>query len=318
MMYSAQGNYKISAQTQHSTNKQQQPINYFFHTIIAVTTVQNCADGGVLGSVVGVIGTIQANETIKLACMIKHRDIIQKNNNNIDIDSVTNNPFRFKFLSGYLLLFDAMNTDFRKIKLRPQNINCAVCGQQPTITIQHIQSSEYTSKLGDMHDKPVMSCKLGERNTVMDSIISNKRSLVSTIDVLQYSDIVNNRSNTKQPYILIDVRQPVQYAICKLDNSINIPLNQINNHIDYIKQLIQQHNNQQLNNEHKEHEHSAITQTTSKPIIYTLCRRGIDSIHAAELLSKNSDISQYVDSICSIDGGLLAYSQHIDQTFPIY
>lgn len=37
-------------------------------------------------------------------------------------------------LSGRLLTFDGSNTTFRNIKLRPRNVNCSVCGDNPTIT----------------------------------------------------------------------------------------------------------------------------------------------------------------------------------------
>lgn len=73
-------------------------------------TVTNCGDGGVLGAVTGVIGTLQALEAIKIILQIE------------------------KTLSGRLLLFDATQTTFRNIRLRGKQEMCAVCSNQPTIT----------------------------------------------------------------------------------------------------------------------------------------------------------------------------------------
>jgi adenylyltransferase/sulfurtransferase len=71
--------------------------------------VPSCAEGGVLGVLPGIVGTIQAAETLKL--------IIGKGD-----------P-----LIGRLLLFDALGMKFRELKLR-KNPECPVCGEHPTVT----------------------------------------------------------------------------------------------------------------------------------------------------------------------------------------
>jgi adenylyltransferase/sulfurtransferase len=71
--------------------------------------VPSCAEGGVLGVLPGIVGSIQAAETLKL--------IIGKGD-----------P-----LVGRLLLFDALAMRFRELKLR-RNPECPVCGDHRTIT----------------------------------------------------------------------------------------------------------------------------------------------------------------------------------------
>jgi adenylyltransferase/sulfurtransferase len=71
--------------------------------------VPSCAEGGVLGVLPGIIGSLQANEVIKL--------IIGKGDSMI----------------GRLLLFDALRLKFRELKLR-KNPECPVCGEHPTVT----------------------------------------------------------------------------------------------------------------------------------------------------------------------------------------
>jgi adenylyltransferase/sulfurtransferase len=70
--------------------------------------VPSCAEGGVLGVLPGIVGTIQANETIKL--------ILQ------DGEPLVNR----------LLLFDAWTMRFREVKLR-KDPKCPMCGEHPTI-----------------------------------------------------------------------------------------------------------------------------------------------------------------------------------------
>jgi adenylyltransferase/sulfurtransferase len=72
-------------------------------------TVPSCAEGGVLGVLPGVIGVIQATETLKL--------ILGKG----------------KSLLNRLLLFDALDMQFRELKLR-RDPKCPLCGTHPTIT----------------------------------------------------------------------------------------------------------------------------------------------------------------------------------------
>ena len=69
----------------------------------------SCAEGGVLGVLPGIVGSLQANEALKLALG--------------DGDS----------LVGRLLLFDALRTEFTEVSLR-QDPECPVCGEHPTIT----------------------------------------------------------------------------------------------------------------------------------------------------------------------------------------
>ncbi len=71
--------------------------------------VPSCAEGGVLGVLPGIVGAIQANETIKI--ILGAEDI----------------------LVNRLLLFDAWQMKFRELKLR-KDPKCPICGEAPTIT----------------------------------------------------------------------------------------------------------------------------------------------------------------------------------------
>src|SRR5438552_17611630 len=70
--------------------------------------VPSCAEGGVLGILPGLIGCIQATETVKL--------ILGQG----------------APLIGRLLLYDALRMSFRELKVR-RNPKCPLCGEQPTI-----------------------------------------------------------------------------------------------------------------------------------------------------------------------------------------
>ena len=78
--------------------------------------VPSCAEGGVLGVLPGIVGTIQATEAIKL--------IIGKG----------------QPLIGRLLIYDALAMTFRTLKVR-KDPSCPVCGPNPTVT--ELQDYDY-------------------------------------------------------------------------------------------------------------------------------------------------------------------------------
>ena len=85
--------------------------------------VPNCAEGGVLGVLPGIIGSAQAMETIKLL---------------LDVGTT---------LAGRLLIFDALEMSWREVALR-RNPDCPVCGDAPTQT----ELIDYEAFCGVTHD----------------------------------------------------------------------------------------------------------------------------------------------------------------------
>jgi adenylyltransferase and sulfurtransferase len=73
-------------------------------------TVTNCSDGGVFGPVVGVIGSMQAMEVLKIVAGIGE-------------------PY-----AGRLMVYDSLEGAVRVVRLRGKKGDCSVCGETPTIT----------------------------------------------------------------------------------------------------------------------------------------------------------------------------------------
>jgi sulfur-carrier protein adenylyltransferase/sulfurtransferase len=105
--------------------------------------VPSCAEGGVLGVLPGIIGSLQAMETIKLLMNAGES------------------------LAGRLLLFDALALKFRELKLR-KNPNCPMCGEHRTIH-QLIDYYEFCGVRGeeapevDLHVPEITPTELKER-----------------------------------------------------------------------------------------------------------------------------------------------------------
>jgi len=71
--------------------------------------VPSCQEAGILGAVAGVIGVIQANEVLKFVLGTG------------------------ELLTGKLLVFNALDSSFRKVKV-PRDRGCPICGENPTVT----------------------------------------------------------------------------------------------------------------------------------------------------------------------------------------
>jgi adenylyltransferase/sulfurtransferase len=89
--------------------------------------VPSCAEGGVLGILPGIIGVVQATETVKIILGVGET------------------------LKGRLLLYDALGMRFRELKLR-RDPDCPVCGDHPTVT-KLIDYQEFCG-IGPMSTQP--------------------------------------------------------------------------------------------------------------------------------------------------------------------
>ena len=197
--------------------------------------VPSCAEGGVLGVLPGIIGSIQALETIKLILG------------------------RGQTLIGRLLLFDALSLKFREVKLR-KNPDCPVCGTHPTVT-KLIDYEQFCGIRGEEHVP----------ETTVPEITARE---------------VKKMMDERKPFVLIDVREPHEFQICRIAGSTLIPLGDVPKRMN------------ELN---------------SADEIVVHCRSGMRSAQAVELLMKAG-----FRKIHNLKGGVLAWADQVDPTMPKY
>ncbi len=140
--------------------------------------VPSCAEGGVLGVLPGIIGTLQAVEAIKI--------IIGKGD----------------LLVGRLLLFDALKMKFREMKIR-KDPTCPICG--PNATIKGLM--DYDQFCGTTRvDAPA-------------------RKMLSLPEIAPLD--LKARLDKKEDFVLLDVREAHEYAICSIPGSTLIPVGEL-------------------------------------------------------------------------------------------
>jgi len=133
--------------------------------------VPSCAEGGVLGVLPGIIGSLQANEVIKLIVGV-------------------GDP-----LIGRLVLFDALKMKFRELKLR-KDPNCPVCSDHPTQK-GLIDYDQFCGVTGPEEVEVDFEMSAPELKAWLDE---------------------------GRPVTLLDVRNPPEYEIGRIEGSKLIPL----------------------------------------------------------------------------------------------
>jgi sulfur-carrier protein adenylyltransferase/sulfurtransferase len=156
--------------------------------------VPSCAEGGVLGILPGLVGVIQATETIKLILGI-------------------GDP-----LIGRLLLVDALGMSFRTLKLR-KNPDCPVCGTNPTVT----ELIDYDQFCGIAPPSSV-----GPLEVARDKAVANA-SIVEGIPQITVEQL-KQKLDAKENIFVLDVREPHEYPIANLGAPL-IPVGSIESRI---------------------------------------------------------------------------------------
>ena len=167
-------------------------------------------------------------------------------------------------LIGRLMIFDALEMKFREMKLRKDK-DCPICGENPTIT-----------KLIDYEQ----FCGIP---AAAEEAAENAELEITVNEVKQKLDRSEN-------FTLIDVREPSEYEICRIDGSVLIPLRKI--------EAMKPKNLNGLS-PHDE--------------IILHCKAGVRSLKAVKALKKIG-----FENVKSMAGGIETWSQKIDPSIPRY
>lgn len=259
------------------------------------SSVVSCADGGILGPVVGTMGVLQALEAIK---------VITAPAPNF---AQGTSPVRD---SPSLLIFSAYsNPQFRSIRLRSRRPNCAVCSANATVSIDTIRSgsTDYVFLCGSASPPPVLHPN--ERISPRDY---HKKH------VPPLSRAGCGVSIEPKPHTVIDVRDKAQFGICSLGNSINIPISSILASLPMPRAQTSQGDNASPADGLPPWLPPDIASTERNDPIYVVCRLGNDSqlaVQTLKALGLDRNGRRYIGDI---RGGFNAWREQVDPEWPQY
>jgi adenylyltransferase/sulfurtransferase len=199
--------------------------------------VPSCAEGGVLGVLPGIIGTIQATEAVKLILG------------------------RGSSLAGRLLVLDALKMRFREMKLK-KDPACPVCGEHPTVT-ELIDYAAFCGIRGEEADAVDLGSEWEISPKALKAQLTKGEELV-----------------------ILDVRNPEEAEISRIDGSILIPLGELAERV-------------------------AELNTADRIVVH--CRMGGRSAKAVEFLR-----SAGFRKVKNLTGGINSWAKDVDPSLAIY
>jgi len=262
---------------------------------------RSCDNAGVVGPVPGIIGVLQAVEVIKLLVKTKI------------VPGEAVNSHKFKNLVGRQLYYDAAAGEFHEFGLRRRNPECISC--------KHL----YT---GSSADKESCSQELfpgdGEGGSGKTLPCSLPPSLAAKhrITASDYNTLVLVAG---VPHVLLDVRSELQFGIVSLQplftdtessTLLNVPYSDLMTALKSKASLISGSTLPLLS--------SAVNSSEGAPLpVYVICRRGVDSVKATQLLLHEGAALLRCDkegavAVFNVEGGLTAWHTQVDETFPKY
>ena len=158
-------------------------------------------------------------------------------------------------LIGRLLLFSATDMIFNELRFK-KNTECPACGVKPTVT----SLIDYEEFCGVRKAPP----------------------LVKEVSPTELKQLMDGGSRL----LLLDVREPYEYDLCRIEGSKLIPLGELEQRIGELD-------------------------GSSDVVVY--CHVGMRSAHAVELLS-----SKGFGRVRNLKGGIRAWAEEVDRSVPVY
>ena len=171
-------------------------------------SVPSCAEGGVLGVLPGIIGTLQANEVLKLILGVG-RPVI-----------------------GRLLTFSALDMEFRTFKIR-RDPECPVCGTNPTITAPIDYEQFCGAPILDPKSlaETEAEVKKAKEGFAKPDPTLDARGLPPDYDFDEDMEItpreVKKLLDNKEDFVFIDCRRQNEWDITHIDGTELIPLQEL-------------------------------------------------------------------------------------------
>ncbi len=166
---------------------------------------------------------------------------------------------------GQLVIYDALELSWRKLKVR-KDPNCALCGEHPTVT----GLIDYDAFCGAISEEAA------------------EAAAGSTISVVQLEHMLKERAEGARDFVLIDVREPNEYEINQIPDSVLIPKGDF------------------LNG-------SALEHLPSDKQVVMYCKTGVRSAETLAIVKG----AGYADAV-HVGGGVSAWVNQVDPSQPSY
>jgi adenylyltransferase/sulfurtransferase len=228
-----------------------------------------------VGPVVGAMGVLQALEAIKL--IVAGVSIADTTRSEFDLSESPPPPSMTIFSSN-------SPNPFRYVRLRSRRPDCFACSARAELTVESLASGslDYVAFCGEV--MPVKLLSPEER--------------VSATEYARLKEV------GKKEHVLVDVREKVQFDICSIPGSINVPFSSFQGGpVTGFKET---------------RPNWLPSDVSDSASIYVVCRLGNDSQVVAKKLKEAGLDKSGKRYIGDIQGGLKAWRDQVDSSWPDY
>ena len=224
--------------------------------------VPSCAEGGVLGVLPGIIGSLQASEALKIL---------------LQLGTPT---------AGRLVIFEALELHFREIRVAtdPSCVMCAASPETRRLVAFERTSCDVSDASGQFG--PSGHRILPPREAEGAENQGDKRTMAEEIPLEIHVNQLKSWLDEGKAVKIVDVREPHEVEICRIDGSTVIPLRQVPTDIDDL-------------------DRQALT------VVH--CHHGARSMQAVMFMRQNG-----FTQVTNLEGGIDAWSLLVDPTVPRY
>jgi len=241
----------------------------------------NCEEGGILGAVTGVMGSLQGIEVVRSL-----RDI----GSGLGVEERM--TLKEGGLAGKLLLFDAASTAVRKVQLRDPDPACSACGMGPKSLRRRgweaLEAFDYTG-----------FCS----STAADGKAPLPPSVrcVAASDLKAYMDEDPGHAH----HLVLDVRPKAIFDIEALHGALNVPLAKLQAGDSKSRWIVAERVRGLMPPPDRDAARLAR--------VYVVCRKGIDSRTACSLLvSEDSEFYMPGVEVFNVEGGMNAWAREVN------
>ncbi|KAL7696994.1 molybdopterin synthase sulfurylase-like protein [Lotmaria passim] len=273
-------------------------------------TVGSCNDSGVMGPLPGMIGCLQALETLKVITGVGDT------------------------LSGRLFVFNGLRFTSRVVKLRGKQPQCTACSMSalenhtPLSELAGTSRPEYVNASCAISSEPLSP-------TAMCTV----QGFASHLNGAAAGATAASASEAANTCVTLDVRARVQYDMAHLPDSVCVPysvLLQWDRAGTLVTQLFEV---LQRYMPSKAEVGEVERRVSGSVVVFVICRRGVNSVKAVKLIQRAVEKAESQESISNnggdgvaqraenplrrfvfknVEGGLNAYHARVDANFPYY
>lgn len=244
----------------------------------------SCGEAGIMGPVVGMMGVAQAGEAIKILASALHIPTAKNVGDN-------NTPERNLQQPTLLIYtFDLESAvgpySFRALKMGSRKRNCFACGENSTLTLEGIKTGNPDYVQFCSAPAPVVSLAPEERITAAAYHAAKEKGELPD-------------------HLLIDTREKEHFSFGSIQGAINVPFGKLLMKAAAIKR-----------------DGAPVTEilpteaVKSNTPIFVVCRTGSDSQETVEKFKELGLDNGGKRRIVDIVGGMKAWKQEVDPTFP--